>query len=208
MSKNCLNIMDLSLKEIERNISNLNLIVKNQEEEICEFRDILLDAKEKNSRVFLFGTGRSGFVAKSFAMRLMHLGFEVCVIGESIVNALKKDDVVIAITKSGTRNSIKRLVDTKDEFNTRLLAVCGCKDNNLYERSDKSIVIDELNDIKRSEDEKTRLDELSFDEDNLIVMGTAFEISTLVLLDSLIIELMLCLDETPECMEARHDKFN
>ncbi|MBO7719790.1 MAG: SIS domain-containing protein [Methanosphaera sp.] len=208
MSAKKLNIMNLSLKEIERCINNLNAIITKQEEDISEFRDMLIDAKENRNRVFLFGTGRSGFVAKSFAMRLMHLGFEVCVIGESIVNALEDDDVIIVISNSGKRNSIKNIMETKEKFNARLLSVCGSKDIDLYKRSDKSIVIDNLKDINRSEDEKTQLEELGFDEDNLIVMGTAFEISTLVLLDSLIIELMLCMNETPKRMQDRHDDFN
>ena len=37
----------------------------------------------KSKRIFIDGEGRSGFVGKCFAMRLMHLGFEVYVMGET-----------------------------------------------------------------------------------------------------------------------------
>ncbi len=33
-------------------------------------------------RIFLMGAGRSGFEARAFAMRLMHLGFDVHVVGD------------------------------------------------------------------------------------------------------------------------------
>ena len=36
------------------------------------------------------GAGRSGLVAKAFAMRLMHLGLEAFVVGETITPALNK----------------------------------------------------------------------------------------------------------------------
>ncbi len=38
--------------------------------------DLLIDEIKKSSRVFLWGLGRSGMMAKAFAMRLRHLGLE------------------------------------------------------------------------------------------------------------------------------------
>ena len=43
----------------------------------------LADALSAATRVFVTGEGRSGFMAKAFAMRLMHLGLDVHVIGET-----------------------------------------------------------------------------------------------------------------------------
>ena len=45
----------------------------------------------KQRRIFVRGAGRSGFQAKSFAMRLMHLGYEVYVLGETITPVCKKE---------------------------------------------------------------------------------------------------------------------
>jgi len=36
------------------------------------------------------GVGRSGLIGRAFAMRLMHLGFEVYVLGETITPAVEK----------------------------------------------------------------------------------------------------------------------
>lgn len=52
-------------------------------------------------RVFVDGEGRSGLMAKSFAMRLMHLGYRVYVVGETITPAMKENDLFIAVSGSG-----------------------------------------------------------------------------------------------------------
>ncbi|HJQ93289.1 MAG TPA: hypothetical protein VJ874_03265, partial [Candidatus Thermoplasmatota archaeon] len=40
-----------------------------------------LDTLQPARRVFLYGRGRSGFVARAFAVRLMHLGYQTYVVG-------------------------------------------------------------------------------------------------------------------------------
>ena len=80
-----LKYMDLSLDEILKNLQMCKTVVANQEESIIKFRDVILSASnrrvvsERKTTIFLAGAGRSGFVAKSFAMRLMHLGLCLCI---------------------------------------------------------------------------------------------------------------------------------
>ena len=61
-----------------------------------------LDALQPARRVFLYGRGRSGFVARAFAVRLMHLGYQTYVVGETITAPVLKDDVVVLVSGSGT----------------------------------------------------------------------------------------------------------
>lgn len=61
---------------------------------------------QHQGRIFVLGEGRSGFMAKAFAMRLMHLGAEVYVIGETITPAIGPSDLVVAISGSGTTPSV------------------------------------------------------------------------------------------------------
>ena len=49
----------------------------------------------KDRRIFVAGEGRSGFSAKGFAMRLMHLGYTVYVVGETITPALREGDLLV-----------------------------------------------------------------------------------------------------------------
>jgi 6-phospho-3-hexuloisomerase len=57
-------------------------------------------------RIYVAGAGRSGFVAKAFAMRLMHLGFDVYVVGEIVTPAFSNRDTLVAFSGSGETNSI------------------------------------------------------------------------------------------------------
>jgi acyl dehydratase len=66
---------------------------------------------ERKTTIFLAGAGRSGFVAKSFAMRLMHLGFYVYVFNETIAPPVRDGDIIIIISKSGKSNSITQIVE-------------------------------------------------------------------------------------------------
>lgn len=66
-------------------------------QKLCEVAQCI----QKSCRIFVDGEGRSGLMAKGFAMRLMHLGYQVYVVGETITPAVAKDDVFIAISGSG-----------------------------------------------------------------------------------------------------------
>jgi 6-phospho-3-hexuloisomerase len=58
------------------------------------------------NRIFVMGAGRSGLVARSFAMRLMHIGYQVYVVGEIVTPAVTAGDVVVAISGSGNTRTI------------------------------------------------------------------------------------------------------
>lgn len=73
--------------------------------------DKALGAISKKKRIFVHGEGRSGLMAKGFAMRLMHLGYEVYVVGETITPALKEKDLFISVSGSGKSANV--ISDTK-----------------------------------------------------------------------------------------------
>ncbi|EME7170093.1 6-phospho-3-hexuloisomerase [Enterococcus faecium] len=73
--------------------------------------DEALSYFKKNNRIFVIGAGRSGFQAKGFAMRLMHIGYTDYVMGETITPSIQKGDTWVAISGSGTTKGI--VADTK-----------------------------------------------------------------------------------------------
>jgi len=58
------------------------------------------------SRIYAAGAGRTGFVMRAFAMRLMHLGLEVHVVGEVTTPAIEGDDLLIIGSGSGETPSL------------------------------------------------------------------------------------------------------
>lgn len=94
-------ILNIILKEIQEVLQNVNNI--EIEDFICKFN--------KSKRIFVTGEGRSGLISKCFAIRLIHLGYNVFVIGETITPAINTGDIFIAISGSG--ESINIINDVK-----------------------------------------------------------------------------------------------
>lgn len=257
-----LKYMGLSLDEILKNLNNCKSVIENQEESIAQFRDIILTASYKRvsskrkKSIFLAGAGRSGFVAKAFAMRLMHLGFYAYVFNETIVPPVNDGDIIIIVSKSGKSNSITQIVEDSKLDNVKFLAVCGNTESELAQKADARIVIDSLpqtlvnledSDVEKfmegmprslvnfesDEEIRSKIDNLpkkSADLSSnsvwnainelpaeirgisniyrpleLILMGTAFELSALVLLDALVSELMHKLNLREKDLKSYHD---
>lgn len=62
-------------------------------------------------RIFVTGAGRSGLVLKMAAMRLMHLGLNVHVVGEITAPAIRSGDLLLAASGSGTTSGVVKAAD-------------------------------------------------------------------------------------------------
>ncbi len=116
-----MDVLDCILTEIA------DVIHKVKVEELDQFVSCIT----KDKRIFVDGEGRSGLMAKGFAMRLMHLGYTVYVVGETITPAVNENDVFIAISGSGESSGV--LADTKKaaEKGCNVLAVTSKPDSSI-----------------------------------------------------------------------------
>lgn len=154
---------------------------------VTNFVDEIMSSK----RIFLMGAGRSGFVVRAFAMRLMHLGFNAYVIGEVTTPAVKPEDLVIAISGAGETPLIVKLGKVAKTIGSKLATVTSNKGSTLANTSDIVVVIPG----KNKED---------IYETKLAPLGTMFELTTLVFLDGVISELMERKGVSEEDMSERH----
>lgn len=74
--------------------------------------DDLVDLLKQNRRFFFFGEGRSGLMAKAAAMRLMHCGKTVYVIGETTAPSMGKEDILLIVSGSGSSVQLDGLCKT------------------------------------------------------------------------------------------------
>ncbi|MCC9138348.1 6-phospho-3-hexuloisomerase [Pontibacter silvestris] len=74
-------------------------------------------------RIFLIGAGRSGLALRSAAMRLMHLGLTVFVVGEITTPAIGKGDLLIAASGSGTTSSIVKAAEKAVAAEAKVIAL-------------------------------------------------------------------------------------
>lgn len=70
---------------------------------------LLVEELLKARRVFVTGEGRSGFVGRAFAMRLMHIGLSVYAVGDVITPAVAVGDFLVVISGSG-RTAVTRTI--------------------------------------------------------------------------------------------------
>jgi 6-phospho-3-hexuloisomerase len=68
--------------------------------------DRLAESILQSDRIFLAGMGRSGLIMRSFAMRLMHMGLEAHVVGETTTPAIGQGDLLLIGSGSGETESL------------------------------------------------------------------------------------------------------
>lgn len=80
-------------------------------------------ALDAAGRVFVAGAGRSGFMADAFAMRLVHLGLRVHVVGETTAPAMAEGDTLVAVSGSGSTAGTVRAAQECRRAGGKVLAV-------------------------------------------------------------------------------------
>lgn len=160
--------------------------------DVEEFVESVLDA----GTLFLMGAGRSGLVAKAFAMRLMHLGLNVHVVGEPTTPLHDGDDLVVAISGSGETSSMVDMGKiVSNSRGTELALVTADANSTLAGMSDHVVELD-LEGVPSSVDPG----QLS----GLAPLGTLFEATVFVFLDGVISMLMDRLGQGEDDLERRH----
>ena len=61
---------------------------------------------QKANRVFVAGAGRSGMMARCFAMRLMHMGITAYMVGEVVTPSIAAGDLLVIASGSGETASL------------------------------------------------------------------------------------------------------
>jgi 6-phospho-3-hexuloisomerase len=162
--------------------------------------DWIIEAKDR--RLLIIGVGRSGLVGRSFAMRMMHLGFNVYVMGETITPAIGKGDLIIAISGSGMTKLVVTASEIAKEVGARIIAVTSHADSDLGKLADHIVQVKGRTKVAAETDYFLR--QITGAHEPLAPLGTVFEVSALIFFDSLIVELMRRLGKTEKDLLSRH----
>jgi 6-phospho-3-hexuloisomerase len=92
-------------------------------------------------RIFVLGAGRSGLALRMTAMRLMHLGRTVHVVGETTTPAIAADDVLLVASGSGTTAGIVRAATTAVSVGAGVIALTTDVDSELAELASVVVVV-------------------------------------------------------------------
>ncbi len=182
------------LNAAEKALSGIN------EEQIEHMTEFLINSYE--NRILVIGAGRSGLIGKSFAMRLMHLGFHVYVLGETITPSIGKGDLIIAISGSGsTQLSITASMIAKN-VGASIIAITSYPNSELGRIADHVVQLKGRTKLAKETDYFLR--QITGLHEPLAPLATIFEVSSLILCDSVIVELMVRMGKTEEDLRNEH----
>jgi len=91
--------------------------------------------------VFLTGKGRSGYVAESFAMRLMQMGFNVHVPGEATCPRIGPRGMLIAVSCSGATVTTVQLARLARKAGAKVVAITAVPDSVLAGLADHVVLV-------------------------------------------------------------------
>jgi len=154
-----------------------------------------------SNSIFIVGSGRSELVGKAFAMRLMHLGFRVHVVGDVTTPAITQEDCLIAISGSGETKTVTLAAETASEVGTKVIGITTDPQSTLGKKSDVVVNIDSKSKVPWK---YYTSHVLKGNYDDLTPMGTLFEDSTHMFLDSLIAEFMVRLNKKEDDLQRLH----
>ena len=153
-------------------------------------------------RILVVGAGRSGLIGRAFAMRLMHLGFQVYVMGETITPSIGRGDLVIALSGSGTTKIVVTAVEIGKTVGAKIIAITSYADSDLAKLADDVVLVKGRTRVADEKDYFLR--QLMGEHELMAPLGTVFEISLMTFLDGVVVELMRRLGLTESELKKRH----
>jgi 6-phospho-3-hexuloisomerase len=181
--ESCIPLQELMLTMISRIEEVAKSIDQRQVE--CFLTEI-----NQAERIFVLGAGRSGFVAKSFGMRLMHLGMTAYVVGETVTPAFHKGDTLVAFSGSGKTKSVLEACQTTQQIQGTICLITGTRSSPMADLASCVVHL-------HSDDESVHTGSDHFDLRQLkgehrsishpsTPLGTLFETSAMIFADSIV----------------------
>jgi 6-phospho-3-hexuloisomerase len=184
-------LMASKIREIANTISD---------EDAEKFIQELLSAK----RIYVIGAGRSGLVAKAFAMRLMHLGLHAYVVGETITPALNKGDVMVIFSGSGRTKTVADLAETARDIGGRICLITSNADSRIGEIADCIVIIEHHRDAVADDAAEFEIRQMMGDHKSFAPLGTLFETASMVFADAVISRMMEITQVDESALKNRH----
>ncbi|KUK01875.1 MAG: 6-phospho 3-hexuloisomerase [Methanobacteriaceae archaeon 41_258] len=158
--------------------------------------DKIIELLTASKSIFVLGSGRSKLVGEEFAMRLAQLELNVHVIGDSTTITPREGDLIIVISSSGDTSSIITEARRLKKKGVNIIGITANPRSELSKLSDIIIDVGPWRDYQREIKEER--------EDNITLLGTLYEDTSLLILDGIISELMRKVGKTEGDLAEAH----
>jgi len=147
------------------------------------------EAHQGGGRIFIAGAGRSSLVSRFFAMRLMHAGYNVFIVGEIVTPSIRKGDLFLVLSGSGETETMLAFTKSAKKQGAKIALISAKGSSTIGDLAD---VIFQVG-----------TPEL-YGKVIGMPMGTVFELSTLFLLEATISHVIHEKGIPEEEMRTRH----
>lgn len=155
-----------------------------------KFKELLLNAKE----IFCAGAGRSGFQVKGFAMRMMHMGLNSYVVGETCTPNIDEDGLLVVCSGSGSTKSLVNHAQKAKEVGAKVALITINPESPIAQIAD---VVIEISAPSPKSAKEGRIHSIQ-------PMGSLFEQSEGLYMDAMIMMLMDAKNMDSDTMFGRH----
>ncbi|MEI8672174.1 SIS domain-containing protein [Vibrio sp. SA48] len=146
--------------------------VKSSQENIKD-EDIvtLITQINKADRIFIIGVGRVLLAMQAFGKRLAHLGFDVSVVGEVTEPAIKKDDLLIVASGSGSTIIPLGIAEKAKSFGAKVVHIGSNPNGPIKEYSDFFVRIPTQSKLKLDDEVTSEQPMTSLFEQSVFLLG-------------------------------------
>lgn len=170
------------LAEIER------VLARVEEDELAALRQAILGA----GRIAVYGLGREGLVMRGFAMRLMHLGLPVAVVGDMTTPPVGPGDLFLVSCGPGYLSTVEALMGVAQRAGASVAIITAQPKARLPQAADLLVTVPAQT---MAETEKSSSEQ---------AMGSAFEQAMWILFDGLVPQLQEALGQSVDDLRRRH----
>ncbi|WP_426450296.1 6-phospho-3-hexuloisomerase [Paenibacillus sp. S-38] len=153
----------------------------------------LADRILRSRHIFVAGAGRSGLMMRAFAMRLMQMGFQAYVVGETVTPGMTRDDLLLIGSGSGETKSLVSMAAKAKSLGAAVAAVTIMPDSTIGQLSEDVVTLPGAP-KDRTGDAYTTVQP----------MGSLFEQTLLLFFDALVLRLMEKQGLDSQAMYGRH----
>jgi 6-phospho-3-hexuloisomerase len=155
-------------------------------------------------RIYVIGAGRSGLVAKAFAMRLMHLGLQAYVVGETITPAMNAGDAMVIFSGSGRTKTVADIAETAKDIGAHLCLITSNADSRIGKISDCIVIIEHQRDEVEDDAQEFEIRQMMGEHKSFAPLGTLFETASMIFGDAVISRLMEITKTDETALKNRH----
>ena len=158
------------------------------EAEVTALCDAILSAR----RIIVYGLGREGLAMRSFAMRLMHLGFDASVVFAMTTPPVGPGDLFLVSCGPGYLSTVEALTGVARRAGASVLMLTAQPQAPLPQQADRLVCLPAQTMVEAEASSSAQ------------AMGSAFEQALWILLDALVPRLQAATGQSADDLRRRH----